>query len=436
MPAARLVRSSSLVLIGALCLAAFGRPASARDFIEVTGANFRPLPIAITPAQGPAEAAKAFDEALRTDLRLTGLFELLDPKSFLSDESVEGTDAAKIQFQNWKAVGADTLVKVRLSGTAESLSSEMWIFDVVQAREAHHFDAGASANDPARLAHRCADALLQYFTGEHGMFETRIAFVRRGKDKKEIWVSDFDGRNAVLLTPNGGLNILPSWSRNGRSVLFTSYRDGRPMLYVADVASRIVKALPARGELQTGASYSPDGSRIAFTMSEQGNTDIYVMSADGSSPTNLTNTREIETSPTWSPDGKRLAFVSSRSGNPQIFTMSADGSNVERLTFQGRYNQTPVWSPRGDVIAFTARDEQGVFDLFVVDVQTKKIRRLTQDTGNNEQPSFSPTGRHILFTSTRTGQKRLWMMNADGTNQHLLPIEGEAFTPSWGPWVK
>lgn len=425
------LKAASFALVAtALCLAA---PAQARDYIEVSGANFKPLPIAVTQTLGDAGEAREFDEALRNDLKISGLFDLLDPKSFLADSVAEGTDASTIRFDQWKAIGADSLIKTRISANGQSFGLNLWLFDVVQGKEA--LSQEDSASDVVTLAHRAADRIFEQFTGERGMFQTRIAYVKKTGDKKEIWVSDFDGRNATLLTP-GGLNILPSWSRDGRKVLFTSYREGRPLLYTVDLASRIVKALYPKGELQTGGVFSPDGSKVALTLSEQGNTDIYVVNADGSGALALTNTREIETSPSWSPDGKRIAFVSTRSGDPQIFAMNADGTSVERVTFQGKYNQTPVWSPRGDVIAFTARDERGVFDLFTVDVQSKKIKRLTQDAGSNEQPTFSPNGRHIIFTSTRTGQKRLWMMNADGTNQHLLPIEGEVATPAWGPWVR
>ncbi len=84
-----------------------------------------------------------------------------------------------------------------------------------------------------------------------------------------------------------------------------------------------------------------------------------------------------------------------------------------------------------------ACDEERFVDLFnyPVDVQTKKIKRLTQSNGSNEHPSFSPNGRHILFTTTRGGGKnRLWLMNADGTNQRAVALDADATTPTWGPW--
>lgn len=406
-----------------------------RAHLEISGARFRPLPIALAPIAREDDAARQLQATLREDLEVSGLFELLDPKSFLADPKKEGMTAATIDFSKWTAVGADALVKASVTGEANALKVDYRLFDVLAGRELLRRTYTGPATQARSFAHEWADALVEHFTGEPGIFRTRLVFTRRVGDGKQLWVSDFDGRNASRLT-TGELDLLPSWSPDGRQVLYTSYRSGSPMLHLVDVASRAVRALPERGDLQTGGAFSPDGKRIALTMSQDGNSDIYVMNADGTGMTALTRTRETESSPVWSPDGKRIAFVSTRSGDPQIFVANADGTGVQRLTFQGRYNQTPDWSPRGDLIAFTARDERNVFDLFVVNVETKKIQRLTQDQGQNEEPSFSPNGRHIVFTSTRTGQKRLWIMNADGTNQRPLAFDGDASTPAWGPWVK
>lgn len=409
--------------------------AAGRAYIEISGANFKPLPLAISTASGPKEPAALLSVTLRDDLAISGLFQLLDPKSFLADEKSEGLAASSIEFSKWSAIGADSLVKTAVTGDDKAIKVEYRLFDVVNQKEALKASFSGRPADARLFAHQWADKLVEFYTGEKGIFRTRLVFVRKTASGKELWQCDFDGRNPVPLTSGGGLNLLPSWNPNGRSVLFTSYRDGSPMLYTVDVGSRAVKALPARGDLQTGGVFSPDGKRIAFTMSENGNSDIYVMNADGTGLVNLTNTRETESTPSWSPDSKRLAFVSTRSGDPQLFVMNADGTGAERLTFQGRYNQTPEWSPRGDLIAFTARDERLVFDLFALNVETRKIQRLTQDQGLNEEPTFSPNGRHIVFASTREGgRKRLWIMNADGTNQRLLGLDGDAYTPAWGPW--
>lgn len=421
-------------LLAALSLVPAAAHAEGRAVLEISGANFKPLPLAIAPFGGPVAGAEAVRTTLHDDLAISGLFELLDPKSFLADPKVEGMTASTIDFSKWTAVGADSVVKGTVVGDDKSgWKVELRLFDAMGQKEALKGSYAGKTPELRTFAHDFANLLYRHFTGENGVFRTRLAYAKKVPGGKELFTADFDGKNSAPLTSGGQLNLLPGWSPDGRQLVITSYRGGAPMLYVVDVATKVVKALPARGELQTGAAFSPDGKRIAFTMSENGNSDIYVMNTDGTGLKNLSDSREIESSPTWSPDGKRLAFVSKRSGDPQIFVMNADGTGVERLTFQGKYNQTPDWSPRGDVIAFTARDERNVFDLFTVDVASKQIRRLTQDQGNNEEPSFSPNGRNLAFTSTREGgRQKLFLMNADGTNQRGLGLE-DVSTPSWGP---
>jgi len=421
-----------LILLLALCCTASAAAAAgtSRPVLEISGASFKPTPLAVVPVPG----AGPLSDVLTRDLDLCGLFDLVDPRSFLADSGGATLDAKGIDFRNWTAVGADHLVKGSAAGDDKAgWRVELRLYQVAAGREVLKASYAGRTGELRGFAHDFANRVYRHFTNEEGIFGTRVAYVRKVNETKEVWVSDLDGRNPFAAATGGLFNLLPAWSPDGRSLAFTSFRTGSPMCHLLDLSTKAVRAFPAKGELQTGAVFSPDGRRIALTVSQNGNADIWVMNVDGTGLRNLTDSRETESSPTWSPDGKRLAFVSTRSGEPQIHVMNADGSGLQRLTFQGRYNQTPDWSPRGDVIAFTGRDERNVFDLFTVDVATKQIRRLTQDEGHNEEPSFSSNGRHILFVSTRDGARRqLWLMNVDGTHPRPLGIL-DATTPAWGP---
>jgi len=428
-------KSLPLALAFVTSLAGVARAQTTTGYIEVSGAAFKPLPLAIGNLSGDADAASVARAVIQSDLAASGLFELLDPKSFLADESKEKLLAATIDFPRWAAVGADYLVKGNVVVEGQGVRAELRLFDVVQKKEAlkasHTASSGDAAKSARTVAHRFADQVYELLTGEKGFFTTRLAFTMASGGNKELWVADWDGGQATALVTNG-LNLLPTWSPDGRAILFTSYRSGAPALSYVDVTTKAFKPFPVSGDLVSGPAFSPDGTRVAFTVSRRGNPDVYVSSPDGTGAVQLTDWRDIDSSPTWSPDGKRLAFVSNRSGDPQVFVMNADGSGVERLTILGNYNQTPEWSPRGDLIAFTARDERNVFDLFTINVATRKVQRLTQDQGNNEDPTFSPNGRTLVFTSTRSGKKRLWVMNADGSNQRPLDTRDGVATPAWG----
>src|SRR5947199_380957 len=291
-----------------------------------------------------------------------------------------------------------------------------------------------TAVEAVLAAHRVGDDVVRFFTHEPGVFLTRIAWVRESESGKQVMVSDWDGFGVQPLT-GASINLLPSWSPDGRMIAFTSFREGGGAhLYTVEVASRQVRSLIGLGDFATGASYSPDGSRLLFSASQNDNTDVYVAQADGSGARRITEARGIDISASWSPDGKRVAFVSERAGTPQIYTMAADGSDVRRITFQGNYNQEPAWSPKGDLIAFSGRDEHRIFDLYTVAVEGGKVTRLTQNQGTNEKPSWAPNGRYLLYSSTRGGKRQLWETQPDGSNQRAVTSERMgASDPAWGP---
>ncbi|HEY3449205.1 MAG TPA: Tol-Pal system beta propeller repeat protein TolB [Myxococcales bacterium] len=434
----------TLLLAAVVCAPLTARAADAkveRPVLSLSGANFRPLPLAIAVplyanAQAPRPTGQEIDETLHQDLAVSGLFELLDRKSYLA-EATEGVALAEIKFSRWQDVGAEGLVKFVVSGT-DPVTAEFHLYSSVGGKEELKKSYTAPLAAARTLAHRFADDLFTFYTREPGAFQTRLAFVRKVKSIKQVFVSDWDGQNARQITLSS-LNLLPAWSADGTRLIYTGYGSGTPDLWSFDFRTTKASLIFHRSSaLVTGGCYSQDGRRIAFAMSEDdGNSHLWLADANGENAKRLTDGFGINSSPTFSPDGKQLAFVSNRAGTPQIYVMPAEGGPAKRLTFQGNYNQTPDWSPRGDLIVFTARDERNVFDIFTVDAATGKIARLTQDQGNNEEPTFSPNGRLIAFTSTRAGSGQLFVMSADGNFQRQMTNGKEpVYTPAWGPFLK
>jgi TolB protein len=293
-----------------------------------------------------------------------------------------------------------------------------------------------AAPDARALAHRMADELVRFYTGEPGVFRTHIAAVRRTidgrRDRFELVLLDADGRNPRVLTGGAALLRLPSWHPDGDRILVSRQIDQNE-LWVYRLSDRTFTRLQVGREAYAGA-FSPDGTRLAFTsFDDRGNSHVWVADADGRHARPLTSAGTINVSPSWSPDGKRIAFNSDRTGRPHIFVMNADGSEQRRLTFQGENNTTPKWSPRVDVIAYTARDERLAFDLFTISPETGKSERITQDAGpKNEEPTWAPTGRMLAFTRDRGHGPQLVISDARG--ERLVPIpDAEVATPAWGP---
>ncbi len=430
-------------LTGAIVVIGLVSPAFARDYIKITDPNFRPYPLAVPEVRDMGGAAKdqliESTEVIRFDMDVVGLFKLLDPRSFIANPKQEGMTGGSINFADWANVGAEGLVKIGLSKSGSSLTLEGHLFDVTTGKELLSKKYQGNETGVRRMTHMFADAIIRHFTGNGSVFFTQIAFAKRTQRKsKEICVMDFDGHNERCVVQDGSLNLLPAWTADGAGVYYSTYLHGGPHLYVYDLKSGKSKPISRYSGLNIGAAASPDGRLLALTLSKDGNSEIYALSANGGNPKRLTHQEwAIDSSPSWSPDSKRIAFVSERSGNPQIYVMNADGSGERRLTFQGNYNQTPNWSPSGDFILFNARDERLVYDIFKISPANGEVVRLTQDQGNNEHPTFSPDGNLVVFSSTRGGESKLYVMNANGTQQRLISRgSGEYTTPEWGPFLK
>lgn len=414
-----------MIILLALLLAAD------RPVIDLSGGRVQAYPLALARPLGAQEIGVAEQSVLGQDFERSGLFKLIDPASFLAPPT-EGLTG--IDYSKWQAVAAQALVKMSCEVPAAEVKCDMRLYDVARGQELLHGTYAAPRPAMRQIAHRFGDDVVRFFTQEPGIFQTRIAFVRETETGKQIVVSDWDGANAQPLT-GASINLLPAWTPDGKTIAFTSFRDGAGAhLFAVDVATRQVRPLVLMGDFATGAAYAPDGLRFLYSASLEDNTDVYVSQANGSIGRRLTDARGIDISASWSPDGKRIAFVSERAGSPQIYTMLADGSDVRRLTFQGNYNQEPAWSPKGDLIAFSGRDEHRVFDLYTVALESGKVARLTQNQGTNEKPAWAPNGRYIIFSSTRGGRRQLWVMQPDGSNQRAVTSEKlGASDPAWGP---
>ena len=68
----------------------------------------------------------------------------------------------------------------------------------------------------------------------------------------------------------------------------------------------------------------------------------------------------------------------------------------------------------------------------MIDVRNRVPRQLTTD-GENEDPSWAPDARHIVMTSTRGGDKQLWVLDTESGRFRQLTHSAGARLASWSP---
>jgi hypothetical protein len=84
---------------------------------------------------------------------------------------------------------------------------------------------------------------------------------------------------------------------------------------------------------------------------------------------------------------------------------------------EGFWGEDASTNPTGTRIAFVSRDQYLNTDIWVANRDGSGLTRLTTYEGADDQPTWSPDGSMIAFRSMRGGQSRIWVMNADGSNQ-------------------
>lgn len=421
-------------------LVAFGARAEAQVRGFIIGPGAERYPIAVSPLKNlaaiknGAKLSEDIADTIARDLELTGWFRVLDRSAYIEDPQRSGITLGAFDFRDWSTLGAEALVKGGFRIDGDGLAVELRLFDVFQAKEIVGKRYSGRVRDFRRIAHKFADEIIYQFTGVRGVSDTRIAYVSTAGGRfKEIFLRHLDGSEKIQITNNQTINLSPSWSPDGRFILYTSYKDGRPALYLYDLIGGKDTRFFSHTGLNVGGRFSPNGQWIATTLERQGNTDIYLLDRAGKIVRRVTEDSAIDVSPAWSPDGKQIAFVSNRSGTPQIYVMELGSGKTRRLTFSGGYNTTPDWSPKGDKIVYTGR-VGGRFAVFSIDVGGGEPEQLTSGPGDSEDPSWSPDGRFVVFASNRKGRYHLYAMQSNGSNQvRLTGSGGDDRNPSWSP---
>lgn len=195
-----------------------------------------------------------------------------------------------------------------------------------------------------------------------------IAFISRG----EVFVTSVDESFTKRLTNTPEQERFVTWGPEGKSVVYSSERNGKWNIYKTEkvrkeepffYASTLVKESPViENKLDNYlAQYSPDGKKLAFI---EGRRTLKVMDLDSKkqvtllTPDDLYHMRDGDQDFTWSPDSKWLLVDWSKTlSNSEILLMAADGSKRINLNESGYYDMSPQWVNGGkQMIWFSNRN--------------------------------------------------------------------------------
>ncbi len=206
---------------------------------------------------------------------------------------------------------------------------------------------------------------------------------------EDLWVANKDGSQPRRLTVDEGVEQVPFFSPDGKTIAFSAEYDGNVDVFIIPAEGGIPTRLTWHPSPEIVRGFTPDGKSVLFGSQQVSFTNryaqLFTVPLTGGMPTKL----EIPnaTGANYSPDGKQMAYnplsdafrqwKHYRGGSISeiwIFTFADHGTIKIPQPAGGCNDVNPMWM--GNIIYFRS-DRNGEFNLFSYNTNSKKIDQLT-----------------------------------------------------------
>jgi TolB protein len=223
----------------------------------------------------------------------------------------------------------------------------------------------------------------------------QIVYTSFLKGYPDVFLIRVDTGDRDRISSYSGLNTGADLSPDGRDVALVLSKDGNPELYVKNLATdRLTRLTRTRDAAEASPSWSPDGRQIVYVSDASGGPgrpQMYIVDRTGGPPKRVTGYGRENVSPDWGRNGK-IAYCSKRDGRYQIAVMDPETLETTLVpTSDGANYEDPSWAPNGRHIACT-RTANYQAQVYLLDTLGDPAIALTAYRGGGDwhSPSWSP----------------------------------------------
>jgi Tol biopolymer transport system component len=233
-------------------------------------------------------------------------------------------------------------------------------------------------------------------------------------DSSGLWMINSDGTNSHIIW-HSRFSVESTWSHDGEWIAVSSYAHIFKFKLQGDhIDSTSVEQLTTAGR-NFCPSWSSDGKWIVFDSNADGSYSIWKMRYDGSSKTRIISGR----SPDWSSIEDNIVYiVISSSKLTEIFTANSNGENVVQLTDSNFGSNCPEYSPDGMRVAYVSDKK-----IWIINTDGSDQRSVIGNVVSCGV-TWSPDGNEIAFVryspDNRNNNGTIWIVNVDGSDLRQL----------------
>lgn len=275
-----------------------------------------------------------------------------------------------------------------------------------------NFEIFVMAADGSGVRQLTDDPAYDSWWGRISPDRQRILFYRTPKGvhdrdftKTSLWVMGGGGEAPLELRPPGtdGWQVQghAEWSPSGEEFVMFGGRNTNPQIWVTTATGQRPRKVTDRGGSNLDPSWSPDGRTVVFVGCPRsvcffGSYEVYTASASGrEDAVRLTSDSYRDHDPYFSPDGSKVAWLTqtSRAGLVGVWKLriaEADGTQLRWLVDDDAVSSKPEWSRDGGQIFFHRLDiaRSPRFSIYVIEPDGTSLREVTVgQPGVNEYPS-------------------------------------------------
>ncbi|MDL2307540.1 translocation protein TolB [Desulfovibrio sp. OttesenSCG-928-C06] len=385
---------------------------------------------ALADPLGESPYQRELHESIQHNLGFLPFLQIIDRNSVPGGSSLPVASEPGIDFERFRLVRADNLITCiwvapnQVELRAYEVGSGMFIFGA-------RFDVPNVSSLDGVADEFCAQ-YMEKLTGRGDFFRSMIAFSKNnGPKRQDVWIVKPTGGSLRQVTNMQGNAISPTWSHDGRFIVFSHIDEQSHALGVWDSINNRVQRLRFPGNTVIGPCFLPDNT-VAVSLTDGRNPSIFQLDHSFRKKKTLISSWAIDVSPSVDASGTNMVYTSSRQGNPHIFMTNLKTNETRRISNDGKYNTDPHISPDGTLVVF-ARQMGSGHRIFVHDLRTNREQQISFGPGSDEQPEFAPDSYFIAFTSTRSGSKKIYLTTRHGGEARQVDTgAGEASFPTWG----